>query len=63
MMVEKENYFETLEDAWKQAIKDLKDESIQAVEIHWGHGTHTLVQATTEDPKQPYKGWEIVEDA
>ena len=60
--MEKSN-FETLEDAWKQAIKDLKDEQINAVEIYWGHGTLTLQQKTGNDPSEPYKGWEIVEDA
>ena len=60
--MERENKFTTLEDAWKQAIEDLKDEIINAVEIHFGHGTLTLVQATASDPELGYKGWEIVED-
>jgi len=31
-----EKIFDSLETAWRKAIKDLKDERINAVEIHWG---------------------------
>ncbi len=61
-MSEQDTVFPTLEGAWKKAIKSLKGETINAVEIHWGHGTITLQQKTVDDPELGYKGWEIVED-
>jgi hypothetical protein len=43
--------FDNLDMAWIKAMVHLKDERINAVEIHWGHGTITLQQATTGNPK------------
>lgn len=55
--------FDTLEQAWNTAINSLKEERINSVEIHWAHGTLTIQQSVTGNVEQPYKGWEIIEDA
>ena len=55
--------FDSVEAAFKEVMTQLKGEQISAIEIHWGHGTHTIVESATGNPEQPYKGWEIVEDA
>ncbi len=47
--------FNTIEEAFTEAMKHLEGEHISAVEIHWGHGTITL--------KQSSKGWKLIDDS
>ena len=55
--------FDTLDQAWNDAIKHhLKGEQINVVEIHWGHGILIIRQKAMGDRGYPYKVWELVDD-